>query len=152
MSVEVGADDSVLDPIHFGLSRSLARYVELRDRYPGIEIMMGTGNVSELTDADTAGLNAFMLGVMSELRITHLLTTEVSPHARSVVREIDCARRMLFAAREDRSLPRGYDASLCALHERKPFPYSESENRRDRGRDPRSELPRERLGGRHPRL
>jgi len=37
---------SVLDPIHFGLSRSLARYVELRDRYPGIEIMMGTGNVS----------------------------------------------------------------------------------------------------------
>ena len=26
--------DSVLDPIHFGLSRSLARYVELRDRYP----------------------------------------------------------------------------------------------------------------------
>ncbi|MCA1853237.1 MAG: hypothetical protein LC647_12810, partial [Beggiatoa sp.] len=82
--------DSVLDPIHFGLSRSLARYVELRDRYPGIEIMMGTGNVSELTDADTAGLNAFMLGVMSELRITHLLTTEVSPHARAVVREIDC--------------------------------------------------------------
>ena len=89
--------------------------------------MMGTGNVSELTDADTAGLNAFMLGVMSELRITHLLTTEVSPHARSVVREIDCARRMLFAAREDWRLPRGYDASLCALHERKPFPYSESE-------------------------
>jgi dihydropteroate synthase-like protein len=119
--------DSVLDPIHFGLSRSLARYVELRDRYPDIEIMMGTGNVSELTDADTAGLNAFMLGVMSELRITHLLTTEVSPHARSVVREIDCARRMLFAAREDRSLPRGYDSSLCALHERKPFPYSEAE-------------------------
>jgi hypothetical protein len=68
-----------------------------------------------------------MLGVMSELRITHLLTTEVSPHARSVVREIDRARRMLFAAREDRSLPRGYEASLCALHERKPFPYSESE-------------------------
>ena len=82
--------------------------------------MIGTGNVSELTDADTAGLNAFMLGVMSELRMTHLLTTEVSPHARSVVREVDCARRMLLAAREDRSLPRGYGASLCALHERKP--------------------------------
>lgn len=40
---------TILDPIHFGLSRSLARYVELRDRYPRIEIMMGTGNVSELT-------------------------------------------------------------------------------------------------------
>ncbi len=63
-----------------------------------------------------------MLGVMSELRIAHHLTTEVSPHARSVVREIDRARRMLFAACEDRSLPGGYDASLCALHERKPFP------------------------------
>ena len=41
--------------------------------------MPHTGNASELTDADTAGLNAFMLGVMSELRISHLSTTGGEP-------------------------------------------------------------------------
>lgn len=119
--------DSILDPIHFGLTDSLLRYAELRQRYPEAEVMMGTGNLSELTDADTAGLNAFMLGIMSELRITHLLTTEVSPHARSVVRELDWGRRLMYAAREDEALPRGYTGALLALHERKPFPYSEAE-------------------------
>ena len=100
--------------------------------------MMGTGNVSELTDADTAGLNAFMLGVMSELRITHLLTTEVSPHARAVVREIDCARRMLFAAREDRSLPRGYEPRSAPCTNASLFRIRSPRSPRSR---PRSAIP-----------
>ncbi len=119
--------DSVLDPVHFGLTESVVRYSQLRQRYPGIEIMMGTGNLSELTDADTTGLNAFMLGILSELRIDNLLTTQVSAHARSVVRELDVGRRIMFAAREDASLPRGYNGSLLTIHDRKPFPYTESE-------------------------
>ncbi len=119
--------DSVLDPIHFGLTASIVRYHDLRLRHPDAEIMMGVGNLSELTDADTAGINAVLLGIMSELRITHLLTTQVSPHARACVRELDHLRRVLYAAREDSSLPRGYDGALLALHERKPFPYSAEE-------------------------
>jgi dihydropteroate synthase-like protein len=119
--------DCILDPIHFGFTESIVRYHELRRRYPDAEIMMGTGNLSELTDADTAGMNALMLGMMSELHITHLLTTEVSPHARSVVREADLARRIMYLAREENRLPRGYDGSLATLHERRPFPYSEAE-------------------------
>jgi dihydropteroate synthase len=119
--------DSVLDPIHFGLTASIVRYHALRERYPDAEIMMGVGNMTELTDADTAGINAVLLGIMSELRITHLLTTQVSPHASACVRELDHMRRILFAAHEDGSLPRGYDAALLAVHERKPFPYSAEE-------------------------
>ncbi len=119
--------DSILDPIHFGFTESVLRYRELRRRYPSIEIMMGTGNLSELTDADTAGLNAVLAGIMSELDIHYLLTTEVSPHARSVVRELDFARRALWAARQDHSLPRGYGGGLLAVHERRPFPYRPEE-------------------------
>lgn len=119
--------DSILDPIHFGFTAAVGRYATLRERHPEIEIMMGTGNVTELTEADTTGINAVLMGVISELRIQHLLTTEVSPHARSVVRELDCARRVLFAAREDASLPKGYSPALTALHERKPYSYSADE-------------------------
>jgi dihydropteroate synthase-like protein len=119
--------DPILDPIHFGFTASIGRYQELRRRYPAIAIMMGTGNLSELTDADTAGMHALMAGIMSELRITYLLTTQVSLHARSAVRELDLARRIMFAAREDNRLPRGYDGSLMVTHERKPFPYTAQE-------------------------
>ena len=115
--------DSILDPIHFGFTRSITRYQALRDQYPDIEIMMGTGNLSELTEADTVGMNTMMLGMMSEMRITNLLTTEVSEHARKSVAELDLGRRIMFRAREDNSLPKGYHAGLTGLHERKPFPY-----------------------------
>lgn len=119
--------DSVLDPIHFGFAESIRRYIELRQRYPDIEIMMGLGNLTELTEADTTGINAVLFGIISELRIGNILTTEVSPHARSAVREADRARRIMFAAREDGRLPKGLDSGLLIGHERKPFPYTDSE-------------------------
>jgi dihydropteroate synthase-like protein len=121
--------DPVLDPIHFGFTDSIARYHGLRRRLPDAEIMMGTGNLSELTEADTTGINAVLMGMISELGIANLLTTEVSPHCRSVVREIDLARRIMYRAREERALPKQIHGGLTALHERKPFPYSLDEIR-----------------------
>ena len=119
--------DPVLDPVHFGFTESLVRYHRLRRRFPEGEIMMGTGNLTELTEADTSGMNALLLGIASELRITHVLTTEVSPHARSVVRELDLARRIHYAAHAAQSLPKGLHGGLCALHECRPFPYDRAE-------------------------
>jgi len=116
--------DSILDPIHFGFAESIIRYSTLRRRYPDIDIMMGIGNLTELTEADTTGINALLFGLISELHITSVLTTEVSPHARSAVREADRARRLMYAARKDGSLPKGLDTSLLTTHARKPFPYS----------------------------
>lgn len=121
--------DSILDPIHFGFAESIARYHELRQRYPQAEMMMGVGNLTELTEADTSGMNMLLAGIMSELSVTHLLTTQVSPHACACVRELDRARRVLYAAREDNAIPKGYDGGLIATHERKPFPYTAEEIR-----------------------
>ena len=121
--------DSVLDPIHFGFTDSLFRYSELRKRYPDIDIMMGIGNITELTEADTTGINAVLFGIISELGISSVLTTEVSPHACSAVREADRARRIMYAAKLDDSLPKGLDGSLLAVHSRKPFPYTLDEIR-----------------------
>lgn len=119
--------DPILDPLPFGFAASLARYHELRRRMPDAEILMGTGNISELTDADTAGMHALLLGVMAELNIRALLTTQVSPHCRSAVREIDAARRLMFAAREAQSLPRDFSDALLGLRHRKPYPYQRDE-------------------------
>jgi dihydropteroate synthase len=51
----------------------------------------------------------------------------VSPHTRRTIEEHDAARRMMFAAREDASLPRDYGGALLQLHDRKPFPNNPDE-------------------------
>jgi len=116
--------DPILDPIHFGFTDSIVRYHELRRRHPDIDIMMGVGNLTELTDADTSGMNALLFGIISELGINNVLTTEVSPHTRTAIKEADSARRMMFAAREDSSLPRDFSNDLLINHDRRPFPDS----------------------------
>lgn len=119
--------DPILDPINFNFTESLVRYRNLRKRYPEIEIMMGVGNLTELTHADTAGTNALLMGIISELGIQHILATEVSEHCRKAVKEADLARRIMHASKEDQIPPKGYHNGLMALHERKPFPYDKSE-------------------------
>jgi dihydropteroate synthase len=119
--------DPILDPIHFGFTESLQRYRELRARAPQAEIMMGTGNLTELTEADSAGVTAMLLGVCSELRIANVLTVQVSPHTRRTVQEHDAARRLFFAARRDGSLPKGYGSALLQIHDRAPFPSGAEE-------------------------
>ena len=119
--------DVILDPIHFGFTKSIIRYHELRQNCPDIKIMMGVGNLTELTEADTTGINAMLFGLISEMQLDAVLATEVSPHCRSAIREADKARRMMYAARRDSSLPKGLDSSLLGMHARKPFPYSAEE-------------------------
>ena len=113
--------DPILDPVHFGFTQSLMRYAELRRLRPDAQILMGTGNLTELTDADTTGITAVLMGIASELHIRNVLVVQVSPHCRRVIQETDAARRMMYAAREEQSLPSGIDASLLCLHARKPF-------------------------------
>lgn len=119
--------DPILDPIHFGFSESVSRYHEFRRRHPDLEMMMGVGNLTELTHADTSGINALLLGICSELNINHILATEVSPHARRAIYEADRARRIMFAAKQHNGLPKHIAPDLLTVHDSNPFPYSRQE-------------------------
>ena len=116
--------DPILDPIHFGFTTSIVRYHEVRKNHPDVEMMLGVGNITELTHADTAGMNALLMGICSELNINHILATEVSRHATRAIKEADLARRIMFAAKEHDTLPKHINAGLMALHEPTAFPYS----------------------------
>jgi len=85
---------------------------------------MGTGNLTELTEADSGGITAILTGLCSELDIRNVLTVQVSPHTRRTIEEHDAARRLMFAAATDGALPKGYDAGLLALHDLSPYPLS----------------------------
>ena len=109
--------DPVLEPIGFGFAASLGRYLEVRRRYPDSAILMGIGNLTELTDVDTSGVNAILVGFCEELEITSVLTTEVIPWARSAVREIDLARRLMHYAVSAKVLPKHLDDRLLLLRD-----------------------------------
>lgn len=119
--------DPILDPIPFGFTASIVRYHALRARYPEVPIMMGVGNLTELTEADTSGINALLFGIAAELNVAAVLTTQVSAHARRAVREADWARRIMHAAARHRSLPKGMSGALMTVHAKHPFPDTPDE-------------------------
>ena len=119
--------DAILDPIPFGFTASIVRYHALRQRFPEVDIMLGVGNLTELTEADTTGINALLFGMAAELDVRAVLTTQVSRHARSAVREADLARRVMHAAMRGSQLPKGLHGGLAPLHERHPHTDSPEE-------------------------
>ncbi len=119
--------DPILDPIHYGFTESITRYVELRKRYPDIHIMMGIGNLTELSHADTTGIILMLMGIVSELKINHILTTQVSDHCRTVIKETDEARMILHAAKTNNITPKHISNKMLATHEDKPFKFSYKE-------------------------
>lgn len=113
--------DPILEPIHFGFVDAIARYRATRARWPDIAMMMGTGNLTELTEADSLGITALLVGMCSELAIGNVLIVQVSNHTRRTVEEHDAARRVMYAAKADAALPKGYGRALLALHDKRPF-------------------------------
>lgn len=109
--------DPILEPIGFGFADSLARYHAARRRWPDCEMMMGVGNLTELTEVDSAGVNALLAGVCQELRIRSVLTTQVINWCRSAVRELDLARRLMRHAVTRGVPPKHVDARLVMLRD-----------------------------------
>jgi len=121
--------DPILDPLSFGFTASLERYRETRRRHPEAELLMGLGNLTELTDADSVGVNAVMAGVVAELGIDYVLTTEVISWARGAVRELDVARRLMHYAVTQHVLPKSVEERLLALKDPPFDAYTEDELR-----------------------
>jgi hypothetical protein len=109
--------DPILEPIGFGFAASLGRYLETRRRYPTFPILMGVGNLTELTDVDSAGINTLLIGFCQELSIGSVLTTAVINWARSSVREIDLARRLAYHAVRYKTLPKRIEPRLIMLRD-----------------------------------
>lgn len=113
--------DPILEPIGFGFAASLGRYIDVRKRYPRYELMMGVGNLTELTDADSAAANVLLAGFCQELGIRSVLTTEVINWCRSAVKEFDLARRLVYHAVREKVLPKRLEPDLVLLRDSKLY-------------------------------
>ena len=126
---------------------------ELRRERPDAEMLMGTGNLTELTDADTTGITAMLLGIASELahqeRARGAGEPAYAPHrSRSTIsRGASC-----LPAAPTTSCRRTMPTGCSALHARKPFPQTPEEIAESRARGARQEFPHRDRRGRHPCL
>jgi dihydropteroate synthase-like protein len=121
--------DPILEPIGYGFMASLERYATIQRRYPGVPQMMGIGNLTELTGADTTGVNALLIAIAQEVGVKAVLTTEVIPWASGAVREIDVARRLMYHAVTQQTLPKGVDDRLLTLKDARVLTMTEAELR-----------------------
>jgi len=112
--------DPVLEPIGFGFAASLGRYLDVRQRFPAAEMMMGVGNLTELTDVDSAGVNTLLIGFCQEVGIRSVLTTQVIHWAQDSVRECALARALAHHAVTNRTLPKHVEPRLVTLRSGKP--------------------------------
>ena len=119
--------DPVLSPIGFGFAESLQGYFDCRRKFPDAEMMMGIGNLTELTEVDSAGVNLLLLAICQELGIRHVLTTEVIGWARSSVQECDVGRRLVHHAVSQQMLPKHVDSRLVMLRDPQVPEYGSDE-------------------------
>ena len=111
--------DPVLEPIGFGFTESLARFYQTRSQYPDAAMMMGVGNLTELSEVDSAGINFLLAAICEELQIGSILTTEVINWGRTAVREFDLARRLVHHSIKNRVLPKHLGGHLVMLRDPK---------------------------------
>jgi dihydropteroate synthase len=115
--------DAIVEPIGCGFAASLGRYLEVRCRYPDAEMLMGIGNLTELTDADSAAINVLLLGFCQELGIRSVLTTQVINWARTSVAECDLARRLVHYAVRHRVPPKHLEPRLVVARDPKTHAF-----------------------------
>ncbi|TWT47969.1 hypothetical protein KOR42_40530 [Thalassoglobus neptunius] len=119
--------DPILEPVGYGFSQSLARYYEVRRRAESCEVMMGIGNVTELSSVDSSGVNFLLAAICQELSIKSVLTTEVAHWCRSSVKEFDISRRMVKYAIDERTLAKRVGADLLLLRDEQVATMEQSE-------------------------
>ena len=90
---------------------------------------MGVGNLTELTDVDSAGVNVMLAGFCQELGIRSVLTTEVINWCRSAVSEFDLARRLVYHAVHEQVLPKHLEPDLVMLRDPKLYEDGEAASR-----------------------
>jgi dihydropteroate synthase-like protein len=124
--------DPVLEPAGHGLVESINRYYEFRESYRETPLFFGVGNVTELIDADSIGVNAMLSGVAMELGVSILFTPEFSSKAHDSVSELKTASMMMMLAKERGSAPKDMGIDMLAIKEKRrrefgPLPENATE-------------------------
>lgn len=108
-----------------GLAESIGRYSAYRRIDPTTPTLFGVGNVTELFDADSIGINALLAYIGMEVRADLLFTTEASVKTGGSVMELRRASYMAKGAEIRESPPKDLGITLLTLKEKFRYPEAD---------------------------
>jgi dihydropteroate synthase-like protein len=112
--------DLVVEPLlRPGLVEAIKAFQLFHMEEPGTPILFGIGNVTELIDADSTGVNAAIAALAAEVGADMLHVPEHSVKNRGGVREAVEASRMMFLAERRGTLPKDLGVDLLVLKEKR---------------------------------
>lgn len=115
------AADLILDPPIIGTPlKVLYHYIVLKEKLPEIPTLIGVGNVVELADVDSIGMNALLVFLALEAGISMLLTVEKSYKAQGSTRELATAIKMATIAWAKRAPPKNLGIDLLVAKKKRP--------------------------------
>ncbi len=123
-AVELGFEkiiaDPILDPpINPGTLRGLTAAAKLKQMFPEVPVMLGAGNVTELIDADSPGVNALISTLSIEAGASILMTVEASHKTRHSAAELKLAATMASIAARKKTHPKNLGIDLLILKEKR---------------------------------
>jgi dihydropteroate synthase-like protein len=122
LGIEKIIADPVLDPIGHNITESIVRYYEFHRVYPQIPLFLGVGNVTELLDVDSIGVNATLCGIGKEIGTGILFTPEFSDKAQGSIRELKRASQMMQLSGLRESSPKDLGLDLLYIKEKRRRP------------------------------
>ena len=110
------ADPVLEPPLH--LAKSIERYIKFREINKNIPVLFGIGNVTELSDADSVGINAVLTFIAEEIGCNLLFTTEASPKTAGCIKELHQAVFLSKIAKVRETNPKDVGISLLVLKDK----------------------------------
>nr|MDO8098432.1 dihydropteroate synthase-like protein [Candidatus Njordarchaeota archaeon] len=130
--------DPIMDPLVFpGTVTSIIAAHSFSKRNPVIPLMAGVGNITELIDADSIGVNAIMAGIAQEMGVNLLLTTEGSVKTEGTIKELVAACNMMYLAERRKAPPKDLGVDLLVLKEKRRRELYYDANIETRGKKPK---------------
>jgi len=111
--------DPILSPVGEGITHSIHDYYRFREIDRSTPLFFGVGNVTELLDADSVGINAVLAGVGMELGVGILFAPEASRKTVGSVNELVKASMMMQLASKRRSPPKDLGIDLFIAKEKR---------------------------------
>lgn len=111
--------DPVLDPIGHDIAGSIVRYKSFHEMFPDIPVFFGAGNVTELIDADSSGVNAALCGIAADVGASILFTPEYSNKTQGSIHELRKASQMMMLSKERKSSPKDLGIDLLRIKEKR---------------------------------
>lgn len=122
LGIEKIVADPVLDPVGHNITESIVRFHEFHRIYPEIPVFLGVGNVTELMDVDTIGVNATLCGIGAEVGASILFTPEFSDKAQGSIAELKRASEMMMLCGIRESSPKDLGLDLLCIKEKRRRP------------------------------